>query len=163
MKQVVVVFVALAVSAGCTHAVSITSTPPGADIYIDNKKVGTTPMTYTEETAGSGQVMVTAKANGKEKKVTVPRNNLAMMPLLAGAGAGAGGCLVFGAASGVCGALTGVGLFGLCVAPLFIPAGAGAAWFLYGNQMPDTVAIDMKDAVPSTEVPAGAAHPSASY
>jgi hypothetical protein len=178
------VLVAVALSVGCSHAVNITSTPPGADIYVDKKKVGTTPTTYTEETGSSGQVEIVAKANGKEKKVTVAKDKFAPLPIGAGAGAGAGACLVIGGASWVVALVSVVAgtvfppclLGALCpwlspVGCLAIPAGAGVGWFMFGNQMPDTVNIDMADAgaaapevaPPTSAAPNATTNPAAAY
>jgi PEGA domain len=165
MKPLVAMALAVTfLSVGCSHTVNFKSEPPGAEVYIDGQKVGTTPFAYEEKTAGSGQVEVIAKQGGKEKKTTVLRNNLAAMPVAAGAGAGAGACVVLSCGSIVLGFIT----YGLCwvgtlPALLLIPAGAAGGWFLYGNQMPDTVTIDMKDATPSGAPAAGVPPPSAAY
>jgi PEGA domain len=152
------------VASGCAHTVNMTSEPAGAEVYLNGQKLGTTPFAYEEKSAGSGKVELVAKQGGKEKKVSVDRNQLAMNPILAGAGAGAGACLAINAVG-----CLGWFVIGFFAAPvnlvgcLALPAGAGVGWFMFGNQMPDTVKIEMTDAAPAASASPGAPPPSAAY
>ena len=129
---------------GCAHMVHIESAP-GAEIYVNDQHVGTAPATYQETTGTSDAVRVTAKLHGKEKTITVPRDNIDMGPIGAGAGVGAGACMA-GLGVSVVAAL----VFLPCAfvtAPLSwvaLGVGPGAGWW-YSHKMPDSVKVDFDD------------------
>lgn len=148
MKTLLLLLLApVLLSVGCAHTANFTSEPKGVDVYIEGKKVGTTPFAYEEKSAGQGPVAIVAKQGGREKKINVPRSQIAVMPIAAGAGAGAAACVTLNAVSCLASFVIGpfawpIGIVG-CLA---LPGGAGVGWYLYGSQMPDVVTIDMKDA-----------------
>jgi subtilisin family serine protease len=129
---------------GCAHMVRIESTP-GADIYVNDQHVGTAPVTYQETTGTSDPVKVTVKAHGKEKTVMVPRNDVDMTALGAGAGAGVGGCLASNVALGVAGFIFPPCWFAFPASCVVLALGPSYGWW-YGHKMPDNIQIDMKDA-----------------
>ena len=155
---------ALLFSVGCSHTVAFKSEPPGVDVYLDKKKIGTTPFTYQETSGSKDPITVVAKQHGVEKVITLQRDQANPMVLGAGAGVGAGACAVLFGAGCVASVIPFVNFFswGLgCLGCLAIPGGAVGAYFLYGNQLPDTVDIKMKGTDPGAPAskPAGSGPP----
>jgi hypothetical protein len=112
---------------------------------MDGKKLGTTPFTYNETTTQAGKVELVAKQAGKERKFSVDRNQVDVMPIVAGAGIGVGACLALNAVGFVAGFLCPFAL-GLNVAGcLALPGGPVLGWYAFGNHMPDTVAVKMDE------------------
>ena len=138
-------------SVGCAHAVHIESTP-GAEIFVDGQRVGTAPATYTEKTSGAGMVRVTAKKDGRENTVMVPRNEVDWGAVGAGTAAGVGACCAISAVAGAaafvflpCAALSSLGCGAAIAGPL-------AGWLWFGNKMPDSVRVDLAETPPSSAV-----------
>ena len=149
---------------GCAHSVNFTSEPAGAEVYLDGQKIGTAPFTYEEKSGMYGsKAELVAKQGGKEKKMTLTRDKPAIMPIVAGAGIGTGACLAASCGITVVGFIVPFCFFGYLPALVLMPAGAVGGWYLFGNQLPDTVAIDMKDAVPAGSADKGAPPPAAAY
>jgi hypothetical protein len=134
------VLISQLLNVACAHVVRIES-DPGAEIFVNDQHVGTSPASYSETTGSPDAVKVTAKLHGKEKTVMVPRENVDMGAVGAGAAAGVGGCL----ASNL--VLAGASLvffpcaFAFPVSWALLGAGPGYGWY-YGHKMPDNVRID---------------------
>ena len=133
----------------CAHAVRIESAP-GAEIFVNGQSVGTSPATYQETTGGDDTVQVTARLRGREKTVSVKRSDVDMMPVGAGAAAGAAGCMAASAATLVtafifppCVLLTGSLAWGSLL------SGPLAGWIWFGHKMPDTVRVDLESPPPA--------------
>lgn len=150
---------------GCAHMVHIESAP-GAEIYVNDQKVGVSPTNYQETTGNSDPVKVTVKKNGKERTVMVPRTDVDMGAVGAGAAAGVGGCL---ASNLVLGIASFVFFPAACLFPVswaMLGAGPGYGWY-YGHKMPDNVHIDLEGGGPAVaeaprDEPAAASPPSGS-
>ena len=128
---------------GCAHAVRIESAP-GAEILVNGKGVGTSPVTHSETTGLSDTVQVTARLQGKEKTVNVQRNDVDMAPIGAGAGIGAAtrgtGLAVTLVSAFVflpCAFVTGAASWGA------LAAAPAASWLFFSHKMPDVVKVDL--------------------
>jgi len=88
-KPVSIALAATIFITGCTSTTLIQSTPSGADVYIDNQKMGVTPYTYSDQKiVGSSTPILLKKAGYKDLNVMLQRTEQADV------GAIIGGCLV---------------------------------------------------------------------
>lgn len=131
----------------------VKTTPPGADITVDGKPVGKSPVT-TEVPSGGPPVVVKAKVGDKEVSKTVQRDGTNWGAVGAGAGAGVGTFCAGWVCSFALGftplAVAGIpiGCIG-CASLVGMPVGA---YFMWGGKPPDQVTIDIAGA-PSTLPP----------
>ncbi|HXP50463.1 MAG TPA: SHOCT domain-containing protein [Bacteroidia bacterium] len=64
--------------ASCSSSTLLQSTPPGADIYADQQKLGVTPYVYTDSKIVGSTTMFTLKKDGyQDLNVTLTRNEQA--------------------------------------------------------------------------------------
>lgn len=95
-----VVLVACTVSMGCTHAMQI-RTDPDAEVSVDGKVVGTGTVTYQQPYGFPGATSITVRKDGRERTVSVPRDQLAWEGAAVATGASAGTCCALMAATGL--------------------------------------------------------------
>lgn len=78
MKSICIILSASIFITSCASTTLIQSTPPGADIYIDNQKKGTTPYNYSDTKIVGSSTNLTLKKEGyQEMNVTLIRNERA--------------------------------------------------------------------------------------
>lgn len=69
---------ALIFLSGCSSSTLIQTTPPGAAVYVDMQRVGTTPYTYTDTKIVGATTILTLKKDGyQDMNVTLTRNEKA--------------------------------------------------------------------------------------
>lgn len=124
-------------TAGCSHTVTIDSDPTGAEVRINGEKIGTTPVTYTEQTGWDKayQLEVT-KPGYKPVKKEIRQTEWNMMVL--GGSAAAVICLIW-------------------VFPINL---LGAAGLIFSRQLPDRIVVPMERGGGGPSADPGAAPPS---
>lgn len=132
--------------AACATTMQIESTPSGAEVIYEGKPVGTTPTSLQLPAGGMGsKVELTLKKGNLQKTVEVPRSDIDILGLAAGAGVDAVACAAIGgggfAASFFfppCGLMA-------CLAPAtFVEL--PVQLFLFGFQAPKTLSVVLEPA-----------------
>lgn len=132
---------------------NVTTTPPGADITVDGRPVGKSPVT-TEVPSGGPPVAVKAQVGDKEVTKTVQRDETNWGVVGAGAGAGVGTFCTTWACSAVVGVFVPalslitipIGCIG-CASLVGMPVGA---YFMWGAKPPEQVTVDVAGAPAAT-------------
>jgi hypothetical protein len=78
-----------ALSSGCAHQVMVKSEPPGASVYVDDQKVGVTPVAIEEKTGPSGLMTIEVQHGDRAQRLAYKRAGFAVQPIVVGAVAGA--------------------------------------------------------------------------
>ncbi len=140
------------------------STPSGAEVTFEGKPVGTTPMTLNVPAGGMGSsVEVTLKKGALQKTVKVPRSEIDVMGLAAGAGVDTVACLALGLSGSVAAFIIPFCGFAPCVAPLLY-AEVPVQLFLMGFQAPKTLSVTLEPgATPAPPPIDGAPPPPSNY
>lgn len=157
---------------GCAHSMQIRSDPPGAEVFVDGEKIGTTPMTWQEPVGDEGAYDVEVRRGSQSERFTVAKTGWSVETAALVGGACIGGSFAAGVVGGIlwvaslalglptCGAslvLAPVGFAAVLVGALgFWPAVAatGIVTWLYGRVGPDVVYVDL-DGHKATTQPAG--------
>src|SRR5690606_36606998 len=101
--------------------VELRSEPPGAEVYIEGERVGTTPLTWEETTSHAGDVTVSVRRGETEARFALARRGFAPEPILVGLALGVGS-LGLGVAGMVIGyVLIGGGVVTALALPLSVP------------------------------------------
>ena len=89
IRILIYIFCFIFVFMGCASTTTIKSRPDGATVYVDNVKIGTTPMQHSDtDIAGSTRSLKLTKEGYKPLETTIRKNELQWGPLI-------GGLLVF--------------------------------------------------------------------
>lgn len=148
-------------ASACAHPVTLLSEPPGAEVYVDGERVGTTPYTLQEITGEPDSVTVELRHDGVSARFGVLRTAWAVEPLFLSLGVLLGG-MALASLGSLIGALSAV------IAPVALPLAIGffvatfaaqfvviagtavASWGpffvagLFGRESPDTVKVDFR-------------------
>lgn len=105
---------------GCAHHTMITTSSPGAEVYVEGERVGTTPLEYTSQTSHQGEVFMDVRQDGVSRRFAVERDQVDGLALTAALG---GGVAIFG--TGVVGLVASsfLTLAGVAVVPVNVEAG----------------------------------------
>lgn len=88
MRAALLLVAVCVVAGGCAHVVSVESTPPGAAVIVDGRKVGSTPYLLEERTGGEDLVAVEVQHGGRAARFGYARTGVAIdAASLAAAGA----------------------------------------------------------------------------
>lgn len=153
LSRLILVAPVAALQLACATAMQIESTPSGAQVIFNGNQVGTTPMTLDVPAGGMGSsVEVTVKKGTLQKTVTVPRSEIDVMGLAAGAGVDTAACLALGAGGFVAGFILPLCAFAPCVAPI-VYAEIPVQLFLMGFQAPKTLSVTLEPGAVATPPP----------
>lgn len=81
-------------SSGCAHQTIITTSTPGAEVYVEGERVGTTPLEYSTATSHQGEVFMDVRQDGVSRRFGVERDQVDGLALSAALASGVG---LFGA------------------------------------------------------------------
>lgn len=151
--------------AACATTMQIESTPSGAEVIYEGKPVGTTPTNLQLPAGGMGsKVELTVKKGNLQKTVEVPRSEIDLLGLAAGAGVDAVACAAIGG-----GGLAASFVFPLCgVIACLAPATfveLPVQLFMFGFQAPKTLSVVLEPAPAKVAPPPieGAPPPTTNY
>lgn len=89
-RIMVVALLALSCAIGCAHKVQVTSTPPGAEVLVEDKVVCQTPCEIDEKSSSAGFHRVEVRNDEEAVRFDLIRNGWQSGPIIAGVAAGIG-------------------------------------------------------------------------